>query len=146
MNRRDFLLLRTEGKKQVLELSCERFYMRFVDARSEAGRGDRRREEQRDGQLMQGDGCANGQGHGQWNVVDSQWWSGEPPTVIDKPTTRQFFQELERTLSTADAVRLRDPEWLVGDLRRPIEALLDAFREQGGCVEYADGQAAWVRR
>jgi hypothetical protein len=33
MNRRDFLLLRSEGQAAVL--SCERLYMRFVDAQAD---------------------------------------------------------------------------------------------------------------
>jgi hypothetical protein len=32
MNRRDFLTLRAEKNPPVLELSCERLYMRYIDA------------------------------------------------------------------------------------------------------------------
>jgi hypothetical protein len=38
MQRRDFLLLRT-GRDNVVELSCERLYMRFVDAEAEGTTG-----------------------------------------------------------------------------------------------------------
>lgn len=32
MNRRDFLLFRTDGRTKTVELSCERLYMQFRDA------------------------------------------------------------------------------------------------------------------
>ncbi len=77
MNRRDFLLFSTKGNKRVLDLSCEHLYMRYVDARSPAGR----REEQ--GQV---DADSPG---------DPQSWDGEPPTEIEKQTAGELFEELE---------------------------------------------------
>jgi len=35
MNRRDFFLRRTAGQPRIVEISCERLYIRYVDARSE---------------------------------------------------------------------------------------------------------------
>ena len=35
MNRRDFLLLRTDGPSREAVLSCERLYMRYLDAQME---------------------------------------------------------------------------------------------------------------
>jgi hypothetical protein len=40
VNRRDFLLLRPDGAKRPSVLSCERLYMRYVDARAD-GAADR---------------------------------------------------------------------------------------------------------
>ena len=37
MNRRDFLLFRTEGRTKTVELSCERLYMLYVDTRNTPG-------------------------------------------------------------------------------------------------------------
>jgi len=33
MKRRDFLLFKTDGRTKTVEVSCERLYMQFVDAR-----------------------------------------------------------------------------------------------------------------
>ncbi|MBI3493170.1 MAG: hypothetical protein HY047_15530 [Acidobacteria bacterium] len=35
MNRRDFLLLKTEAGKRSADLSCEQLYMRYVDAQAD---------------------------------------------------------------------------------------------------------------
>ena len=117
MNRRDFLLLSTKGSKRVLELSCERLYMRYVDAQSGAGR----REEP-----------------GQINA-DPQSWDGEPPTELETPTTGELFEELDRELSNADVLRVLDRDWLDGgEFRREVEARVEAFRRRGGRVEFRD--------
>ena len=112
MNRRDFLLVRTRGNEQVLELSCERLYVQYVDAESNLGPQD---EEHR----------------------EPAWWSGEPPTVIERPTTEELFRGLEEELATADVLRVRDRDWLMkGAFRDRFEALLPTFRARGGRVEF----------
>ena len=114
MNRRDFLLLRTRGRERVLELSCERLYMRYADASSGAGRAKE-------------------------SVVSSEAepWEGEPPTEIVTPTTSELFDELERELSVADVLHVLDLDWLTGEaFRREVEARVDAFRRRGGRVKY----------
>ncbi len=125
MNRRDFFLLSTRGSKRVLDLSCERLYMRYVDARSPAGR----REEQ--GQV-DADVDAD-------IDADPQSWEGEPPTEIEKQTAGELFEELERELSNADVLRVLDRDWLAGgEFRLEVEARVEAFRRRGGRVEYGD--------
>ncbi len=117
MNRRDFLLARTTGSQRVLELSCERLYMRYVDAPS----GAARREEP--GEVD----------------ADPQAWDGEPPTEIDTPTAGELFAELDRELSNADVLRVLDRDWLAGrEFRRAVEARVDTFRRRGGRIEFRD--------
>ncbi len=74
MNRRDFLSLSTKDSKRIVELSCERLYMRYVDARAGIGRP------------------------GQSQPVDTNArpWEGEPPIENETPTTRELFAALER--------------------------------------------------
>ena len=116
MNRRDFLRLSTTGRQRVLELSCERLYVRYVDAQSGAGR----REEPGD-------------------VDAAQSWDGEPPTEIETPTAGELFAELDRELSNADVLRVLDRDWLAGsEFRREVEARVEAFSRRGGRVEFRD--------
>ena len=124
MNRRDFLLLRTRGRERVLELSCERLYMRYADAESGAGRAQ-----------LSGV-CAE----------DPEPCEGEPPTEIVTTTTSQLFAELERELSGADVLRVLERDWLAGEaFQREVEARVDAFRRRGGRVEYPASARRSVR-
>lgn len=118
MNRRDFLLLRTKGKKRIAELSCERLYMRYLDAQtSVTRRGERPSADE---------------------LVPWSWYGGEPPTVFREPTSEELFRDLERELSDADLVQVLDSEWLVsGEFQHEVEALLASFRARGGRVEYS---------
>jgi len=117
VNRREFLTLRTSGTKQILELSCEPLYMRYVDARSGIGAlGD------------SGD-----------SEPDADFRPGEPPTEVDLPTTGQLFGELERQLAEADELRVFGRDWLSGGaFGREVEARVEAFRRRGGRVEFGD--------
>ena len=116
MNRRDFLTLRTRGEQRLVELSCERLYMRYADARAGVGR---------------------------WQPpppvgATQQAWEGEPPTQIRTPTTAELFDTLERELAGADVLRVLQRDWLTGDEFGPaVEARVAAFRERGGRVEFS---------
>ncbi len=117
MNRRDFLLVRTRGRHRVLELSCERLYVQYFDAESDLGPQDEER-------------------------VEPAWWSGEPPTIIEKPTSDELFRDLEDELARADVLRVRDRNWLKkGAFQDRFEALLPTFRARGGRVEFLPSQA-----
>ena len=70
MNRRDFLTLSTDGRKRIVELSCEHLYMRYVDARSALGRSQ--------------------------PTANQPTWEGEPPMQIETPTTTELFEALEQ--------------------------------------------------
>ena len=121
MNRRDFLLLKTRGQEPVLELSCERLYMRYTDAKSGALR-------------------ASG-GFG-----DPESWEGEPPLEMVTPTTDDLLRELDEELASADVLHVLDRDWLVaGAFRGPVEARIDAVRRRGGRVEYPDSARRAVR-
>src|SRR5258708_7822201 len=81
MNRRDFLLFKRATGQPIAELSCQRLYMRVVDAQlASAQVGD-----------YEGD--------------------GEPPAVFETRTTEQVFADLERDLREVDFVRVLDAEW-----------------------------------
>jgi len=120
MDRRAFLRFSVKGRRRELELSCERLYVRYVDARAAKG------------PLA--------------NVVDAlPSWEGEPPTAIETETVDDLFQDLERSLEGADVLRVLDRKWLgEGDLRREVEARVDAFRRRGGVI--GQGEAAAPRR
>ena len=112
MNRRAFLLLKTRGRERVLELSCERLFMRWADARSRAGAAV----------------AAEPGVHGVWE--------GEPPSDLMTQSVEAILAELDGALAEADVVRLSDREWLSDcAFRDEVERRLDAFRERGGRVE-----------
>src|SRR5262245_43054404 len=107
MKRRDFLLFRTEGRTRTVELSCERLYMRYVDARPapEPDAADL--------------------------VVD-----GEPPARFERRSVRQLFDDTAHDLREADLLRITQTEWLADeDFRQEVTALADLVRERGGRVE-----------
>jgi hypothetical protein len=107
VKRRDFLLFRTEGRTKTVELSCERLYMRYVDARRapEADAAD--------------------------DVAD-----GEPPPRFERPGVRQLFDDLARDLDEVDIVRVTHSEWLAdGEFSREVRALVDRVRGKGGRVD-----------
>ena len=113
MDRRSFLFLKTRGRQRVLELSCERLYMRWADARSAPG--------------IAGDERGSG---------DMQPWEGEPPTEIVTMTTTGLLDDLERELAQADVLRVLGRDWLNdADFRRDVESRVEAFRVRGGRVE-----------
>ena len=110
MNRRDFLLFRTEGRTKTVELSCERLYMLYVDAHSAAA------PEAADALMPQ--------------------QSGEPPAQFETRTTRQLFDDLAQDLRDADVLRVTHTEWLADEgFRREVEMLASAVRTRGGVVE-----------
>ena len=112
MNRRDFLLLRRTGPERIVELSCERLYMRWADARSGAGG-------------LEAD-----------EPPARATWEGEPPTEIETTSVEALFDELERALDHADTVRIRDHRWLSdAAFAAEVEARVEAFRTRGGKVE-----------
>lgn len=115
MNRRDFLLFRTEHRTRTVELSCERLYMRCLDARAAGG--------------PQAD---------QIDSAGSESWDGEPPAVLEARTPRQLFDDLDGELRGVDVLRVTDTAWLASEeFRRELEVMISAFRARGGRVEYA---------
>ena len=116
MNRRSFLLLRVEPQgpettPRTVELSCERLYMQCLDTQVTGAPG----EEPADS-------------------AEVSRWGGEPPAVFARRTRQQLFEDLDRELHDVDVLRVVDSQWLVGDLRRDFDRLMDAFRARGGCV------------
>jgi hypothetical protein len=107
MNRRDFLMFRTEGRTRTVELSCERLYMQFVDSRTLPDPEETASE------------------------------GGEPPARFEMRTTRELFDDLARELTDVDIVRVTQTEWLAADeFGREVEALLHVVRARGTRVDY----------
>lgn len=108
MNRRDFLFFKSGTTRRIAELSCERLYMRVVDAQRVSART---RDEPGD---------------------------GEPPAVFETRTTEQVFADLERDLVGVHLVRVVGVGWLASpELQGRLEAVLGAVRGAGGQIEYA---------
>ena len=121
MNRRDFLSLSTRDSKRILDLSCERLYMRYVDASAGIGRPAESRALDR----------------------NPRAWEGEPPNEIETPTAIELFETLERELADADVLRVRDADWLSSEaFGQEVEARVEAFRRRGGQVEFGDAAQA----
>ena len=109
MNRRDFLLFRTDGRTKTVDLSCERLYMLYVDAR-------------------------NAESSDTPDALETP--GGEPPARFEMRTTRQLFDDLARDLIDADVLRVTHTEWLAADdFKREVDALVDAVRARGMRVE-----------
>lgn len=114
LNRRDFLRLRTQGRQRVVELSCERLYMRYTDAMREAAGG------------------------GVAAAEPDPWIGGEPPARLDRPGLDELFAGLRRETRHAHLVRVHGSEWLPpGRLHDAVHAMLDECRARGGLVRFA---------
>ena len=112
MNRRDLLLLRTSSGQRVFELSCERLWMRYVDARRPTIAV----------------------------AVLVDHWLGEPEPQVGSTSTHDLFDGLQRELVGADVLRVVDEQWLAdAGLRREVDALIARFRQSGGRVEFIAG-------
>jgi hypothetical protein len=106
MNRREFLLFKTDGRTKTAELSCERLYMLYVDTRNTP------------------------------DPEPPEVYDGEPPARVALRTARQLFDDISRDLDGVDVLRLLHPEWLAdGDFKREVETLIAAVQGRGGCVE-----------
>ena len=113
MNRREFLFLRTEPRGGVVELSCERLYMRCLDTQVT---GEQPNEESADS-------------------TETSPWCGEPPARFPERTPQHVLEELDRELREVEVLRVVGSQWLAGDLRRDVENLIAVFRARGGRVE-----------
>ena len=117
MNRRDFLLLRKEGEKQIAELSCEKLYMHFVDSHGADKFG------------------ANESGISE----DAEWWSGEPSVVIATQNQKALFDGIAGDIADADVLLVKGRQWLVeGEFSTLVENLLQQFSIGDKLVKYAD--------
>ncbi len=112
LSRRDFLRLHVSKGKRVLELSCERLYMRYADACSHAARR----------QVSNHDDFIGGSG---------------PSTGFELPPPTDLFDELERQLTEADELRVLEPDWLNGGtFGREVGKRVESFEQRGGHVQY----------
>jgi len=110
VSRRDFLTLRVSEGRRVLELSCERLFMRYHDACSDAARRQVSNHEDVPG-------------------ADSAL------TGFATPPADALFAELERRLADADELRILETDWLGdGAFAREVAARVEAFAARGGTV------------
>jgi hypothetical protein len=112
MNRRDFLLLCSEGKERILEISCQKLYVHCLNARARQG-------------------APETSGH----LQGTEWWIGESSAAMGGAALDDIFLELQEHLRDVDKLLLRDAEWLLDEaLKRRVQTLLKAFEERGGEV------------
>lgn len=112
LGRRAFLCLATRGRERVLEISCERLHVRWVDAPATT-------TPRVLAQAITG-----------WREEP-----GEPPTMVFLETRDELLRQLDACLSGAKVLRLLEPEWLGDpDLRREVETRIAEFRRRGGRV------------
>lgn len=105
MNRRDFLLFRKSAGKRIVDLSCERLYIRSLGV-----------------QLTK-------------SAEPDSWDGDEPLRVLSESPIEELFQGLEHDLGAVDVVRVIDPRWLASkDLKERLDVILDRFRGRGGEV------------
>lgn len=117
MNRRDFLLFRTEAAKQVADLSCEKLFVHYEGLCS----GFHQAEEE------------------QGTLDDADWWAGEPPLSISSIDTEDFFRSLLADLKKVETLHVLDMQWLAqGDFRIRVDTLLAAFKAKGGDVIFQE--------
>lgn len=117
MNRRDFLLFRSDGEMQIAELSCEKLYMRFSD-RKEAGKFGQNES-----------GLAD----------DAEWWSGEPSTEFITGDQQSLSDSILAELSNADILRINGKQWLAAeDFATFVKDLAGRFAVEDKQVIYAD--------
>ena len=111
MNRREFLLFRTDKEDRIVELSCQRLYMNYLEVEAVA--------------------------RVSWlGIEDEPNWGGEPPLVRDAPSLDELFGDVERELAAADVLRVREADWLVSEeLKRRVDGLIADFLARGGRVE-----------
>ena len=117
LSRRDFLTLRVSEGRRVLELSCERLFMRYHDACSDAARRQVSNHEDVPGTDSAVGGFAT-------------------------PPADALFAELERRLADADELRVLETDWLGGGaFAREVAACVEAFDARGGTVVMGRGGA-----
>lgn len=145
MNRRAFLRLTVRGRERVLDLSCERLYMRWVDARM-GGAVDAAGLDALGGpdgvgandglSVRDGLGTAAASHAPAASPSPAFEWDGEPPLEVVIPTADELFGELERELAGVQVLRVTGREWLAAEgFRREVESRIYAFRRRGGRVE-----------
>jgi len=121
LSRRDFLKMRVSEGRRVLEVSCERLFMRYTDACSGAGRRQ----------------VSN---HDELSSI------GHSSAGFKTPTPELLFDELERQLSQADELHVLEPDWLNGGaFAREVGARVDAFEQRGGQVRFGRFSASPTR-
>jgi hypothetical protein len=114
ISRRDFLRFRVQARRRIVFLSCERLYMRFMDAQS----GDTR-------------------SGGPSAEADSALFVGEPDTVLHEPSSEAFWRELESTICACDVVCVQEPQWMAnGEFGSKLRELLMTADAQGVEVSY----------
>ena len=115
MNRRDFLLFRTEDSARIVDLSCQKLFVHYLDLCS---------------------GFAQGTPEAGM-LENSDWWAGEPPLEIATTVPEELFRKVQSDILDADKLRIVDMEWMAqGEFRIRVETLIATFRAAGGEIIY----------
>ena len=112
MKRRDFLLLRKEPQPRQLELACDRLYMQCLDAQ-----------------------VTEPQPEDPADATEASACGGEPPARLAGRSREQLFEALDRQLREVEVLKVVNSQWLVGDVRRDLDRVIEGFRARGGRVE-----------
>lgn len=119
MNRRDFLMFRTDGADRIVDLSCQKLFVHYLDMCS---------------------GFAQGTPEAGL-LDDADWWAGEPPLEIATTAPDDFFRSVQADILNADKLRIVDMEWMAQEeFRIRMETLIAAFRAAGGEILYSDNE------
>jgi hypothetical protein len=108
LSRRAFLQLKADSQRRIAELSCERLYMRFLDAQ------------------LQGSDAADAAHEAE---------SERAPVFEGDSSADALFESLARELMKADELRLTERSWLLNEeFRARLEPVLAAFQARGGVI------------
>lgn len=119
VNRRDFLRLRPASGRRVLELSCRRLFMQYVDSERLATAGA--------------------------TLLDpaDDAWHGEPSPELARRAADFLVRQLERDLVDVEVLHVVDEEWLAPlELDERLTPILERFQARGGQVQRTRGKAA----
>ena len=118
MNRRDLFLLRIRSGMRVVDVPCERLYMRYLDTQRPRRSG----------------------------TVQDDYFLGEPEPDYAMPSARELFDGLSEDLRGADMVRVIGQQWLADpEFRREVNDLLVRFQACGGRIEFVSSDAVSLR-
>ncbi len=127
LKRRELLFLVQAGD-DCARISCEQLFMHFRDLTGGTGTG---RTNHADGRSLKPRPAPP-------VAEQSDWWQGEPDSVIARESPEDFFHRLGETLRGQRRLELLETEWLEDTrLRRELERVLDVFRAAGGEIVFA---------
>jgi hypothetical protein len=109
VHRRDFLLLRQPAAPRVIEISCERLHMSYLELQAATNQDTR---------------------------ADEELSFEEPPSVLPRREIDEWLGDLEAQLSGAEIIKVVGEEWLQPEaLRVRVDALLASLSRRGVLIQ-----------